>query len=209
VHYLTLKQHSDGHWTTTLFRPPLNDSAFTTTALSLHALQIFPIPGRTTELQIRVSTACRWLASSKPKTTEDYAFQVLGLSWCGSSAREMRRPVSRLVLMQHSDGGWSQLGSMESDAYSTGQVLVALQSSGLLTVRDSTYRRGIARLLNTQLKDGSWLIPSRSLAVQPYFESGFPHGEAQFISCAGTSWATMALVLAMDGTFSDVTQPQR
>ena len=209
VHYLTLKQHSDGHWTTTLFRPPLNDSAFTTTALSLHALQIFPIPGRTTELQIRVSTACRWLASSKPKTTEDYAFQVLGLSWCGSSAREMRKPVSRLVSMQHSDGGWSQLGSMESDAYSTGQVLVALQSSGLLTVRDSTYRRGIARLLNTQLKDGSWLIPSRSLAVQPYFESGFPHGEAQFISCAGTSWATMALVLAMDGTFSDVTQPQR
>ena len=107
--------------------------------------------------------------------------------------------------MQHSHGGWAQLGSMESDAYSTGEVLVALQRSGLVTVRDSTYRRGIALLLNTQLKDGSWLVPSRSLAVQPYFESGFPHGEAKFISCAGTSWATMALVLATgNGGSSDV-----
>ena len=201
VHYLALKQRSDGHWTTTLFRPPLNDSAFTTTALSLRALQIFSIPGRTTELHMRVATACRWLASSKPKTTEDYAFQVLGLSWCGTSSHDMTKPVSRLVSMQHSDGGWAQLGSVESDAYSTGEVLVALQWSGLVTVRESTYRRGIGLLLSTQLKDGSWFVPSRSIAVQPYFESGFPHGGAQFISCAGTSWATMALLLTMDNAF--------
>jgi hypothetical protein len=32
--------------------------------------------------------------------------------------------------------------------------------------------------------------------VQPYFESGFPHGRSQFISCAATCWATMALVPA-------------
>jgi ankyrin repeat protein len=209
VHYLALKQRSDGQWTTTLFRPPLNDSAFTTTALSLRAFQLFPIPGRTTELQMRVSTACRWLAASKPKTTEDYAFQVLGLSWCKASPPDIRKSVSRLVSMQHSDGGWAQLGSMGSDAYSTGEVLMALQQSDLVTVRDSTYRRGILQLLNTQLQDGSWLVPSRSLAVQPYFESGFPHGRAQFISCAGTSWATMALLMAMDSTLSDVAQPQR
>jgi ankyrin repeat protein len=209
VHYLTLKQRSDGHWTTTLFRPPLNDSAFTTTALSLRALQLFLIPGRTTELQMRISTACRWLTASKPKTTEDYAFQVLGLSWCKTSSPDMSKSVSRLVSMQHSDGGWAQLGSMGSDAYSTGEVLMALQQSGLVTVRESTYRRGVLQLLNTQLQDGSWLVPSRSLAVQPYLESGFPHGQAQFISCAGTSWATMALLMAMDSTLSDVAQPQR
>jgi ankyrin repeat protein len=209
VHYLALKQRSDGHWTTTLFRPPLNDSAFTATALSLRALHLFSIPGRTTELEMRVSTACRWLTASKPKTTEDYAFQVLGLSWCKTSSHGMSKSVSRLVSMQHSDGGWAQLSSMGSDAYSTGEVLMALQQSGLVTVRDSAYRRGILQLLNTQLQDGSWLVPSRSLAVQPYLESGFPHGRAQFISCAGTSWATMALLMAMDITLSDITQPQR
>jgi len=32
---------------------------------------------------------------------------------------------------------------------------------------------------------------------QPYFESGFPHGKDQWISVAGTNWATMALTLTM------------
>jgi len=209
VHYLALKQRSDGHWTTTLFRPPLNDSTFTTTALSLRALQLFSIPGRANELQMRVSTACRWLAASKPRTTEDQAFRLMGLSWCGTSSHDMRNSVSRLVSLQHSDGGWAQLRSMGSDAYSTGEVLVALQRSGLVRVRDSTYRRGIMQLLNTQLKDGSWWVPSRSIAMQPYFESGFPNAGAQFISCAATSWATMALLLAMDNAVSAESQPRR
>jgi hypothetical protein len=45
------------------------------------------------------------------------------------------------------------------------------------------------------LADGSWFVRSRSLPVQPYFETGFPHGRSQFISCAATSWATAALGL--------------
>jgi hypothetical protein len=34
------------------------------------------------------------------------------------------------------------------------------------------------------------------MALQPYFDSGFPHGFDQWISAAGTSWATIALSLA-------------
>ena len=33
------------------------------------------------------------------------------------------------------------------------------------------------------------------MKIQPYFESGFPHGHDQWISQAGTSWAAMALSL--------------
>jgi hypothetical protein len=33
------------------------------------------------------------------------------------------------------------------------------------------------------------------MPVQPYKESGFPHGRHQWISAAGTSWAAMALGL--------------
>jgi hypothetical protein len=34
------------------------------------------------------------------------------------------------------------------------------------------------------------------LGFQPYFDAGFPYGHDQWISAAGTSWATMALTLA-------------
>ena len=54
-------------------------------------------------------------------------------------------------------------------------------------------RKGIANLLQTQLPDGTWLVHTRSYPVQPYFESGFPHGPDQWISAAATSWATLSL----------------
>jgi hypothetical protein len=49
----------------------------------------------------------------------------------------------------------------------------------------------------TQLEDGSWLVHTRSLFTQIYFESGFPHGADQFISSAATHWATQALLLSL------------
>jgi hypothetical protein len=82
---------------------------------------------------------------------------------------------------------------MRSDAYATGQVLAALHEAGVVTAKDRPYRRAVSYLLKTQLADGSWFVESRSLPVQPYFETEFPHGRSQFISCAATAWATLAL----------------
>jgi hypothetical protein len=39
-------------------------------------------------------------------------------------------------------------------------------------------------------------VKSRSFPFQPYFESGFPYGSDQWISMAGSSWATIALTMA-------------
>jgi hypothetical protein len=50
-------------------------------------------------------------------------------------------------------------------------------------------------LLRTQLADGSWYVRGRSLKFQPYFESGFPHDEDQWISAHATGWAVIALML--------------
>jgi hypothetical protein len=36
------------------------------------------------------------------------------------------------------------------------------------------------------------------MKVQPYFESGFPHGHDQWISHAGTAWAALALTATAD-----------
>jgi hypothetical protein len=100
------------------------------------------------------------------------------------------------------------LPTLESDAYATGQALVALQWSGQLAIYDAAYQRGIGFLLRTQMSDGSWLVRTRSTPVQAYKDSGFPHGKNQWISASGTSWAAMALSLTapkrgheLSGTF--------
>jgi hypothetical protein len=65
-------------------------------------------------------------------------------------------------------------------------------------VTDFDWQRGIDFLLHTQLPDGSWHVRSRGFGFQPYFDSGFPHGHDQWISAAAASWATIALVYAVE-----------
>ena len=103
----------------------------------------------------------------------------------------------RHIAEQHPDGGWSQIPTLSSDAYATGQALTALAESGVIRPSDRVYQRGVRFLLNTQLEDGSWYVRSRAIPIQPYFDSEFPHGKDQFISAAATNWATMALTWAV------------
>jgi hypothetical protein len=124
--------------------------------------------------------------------------QLLGLVWGGRSPTHASVQLASRALLrqQQADGGWSQLPTLASDAYATGQALVALHHAGALRPIDPAYRRGIDFLLGTQLADGSWYVKSRSLGFQPYFESGFPHGHNQWVSMAATNWAAMALAAA-------------
>src|SRR5439155_2856837 len=88
----------------------------------------------------------------------------------------------------------AQLPGLESDAWATGQALVALHESGAAKPGDPVYDRGVAFLLRTQFSDGSWFVRSRTWPFQPYFNSQFPHGRDQWISAAGTTWAALALL---------------
>jgi ankyrin repeat protein len=71
-----------------------------------------------------------------------------------------------------------------------------------MTAADPAWQSGLSYLKRTQKPDGSWLVRSRlheqRLVSPPYFESGFPYGANQMVSCMGTSWATAALLLATD-----------
>ena len=89
---------------------------------------------------------------------------------------------------------------MESDAYATGQALVALYEAGVLTPDDKKFQQGVAYLLRTQLSDGSWIARTRSAPVQQIKDTGFPHGRDQWISAAATSWAAMALSMSQTKT---------
>lgn len=185
------EQQPDGSFPVLPGRPPLEDSTFTGTALSLRALQYYG--GK--DSQERIERARQWLENAKPSTNEDRVMQLLGMTWAKSSVEKIRAAAKQLRAEQRADGAWSQLASVEGDAYATGQALTALKLSGQLDTNDPAYQRGVAYLLRTQFDDGSWLVRSRSNPFQPYRESGFPHGRHQWISAAGTSWAVMALSL--------------
>lgn len=122
-------------------------------------------------------------------------FRLFGLTWAGASGEIRQSAVRDLVATQQPDGGWAQLPSLQSDAYATGETLVALREAGV-PPNDAAYRKGVQFLLTRQLADGSWFVRTRSHPTQIYFESGFPHGANQYISAAATNWATLALILA-------------
>lgn len=192
AHLISTRQRADGSFRTLPFRPPIESSDFTATALSLRALQLY---GEAPKEQVQRAAA--WLEGTAPENTEDRAMQLLGLSWAGTAADRYGQFAMELLAQQRPDGGWAQLANLETDAYATGQALVALHRAGILSTSDAAFQRGIGYLLRTQLSDGSWLVRTRSYPVQKLKESGFPNGRNQWISAAGTSWAAMALSLSL------------
>ena len=196
IQFLFRKQQDDGSWRIQTHRPPLEDSHFTATALAIRGIRAF---GNIDDPHVakRLLDAQAWLIKSKPVTTEDKAFHLLGLHWAKSERGAINEAAQSLIDEQRTDGGWAQMPEMTSDAYATGLVLAALCESAAIQTDGDIYRRAAKLLLDQQRPDGSWHIVSRSKPFQTYFESGFPHGKDQFISIAASCWATMALLHAL------------
>ena len=191
-------QTPEGYWSTNEGRrPPMSAGEFQATALAIYALKRYGRPVEEMSTMETIAKAAGWLQRSVPASTQDRAFHALGLEWAGvpDGAKASARA---LIATQRHDGGWSQMPTLESDAYATGQVLFALNQAGRMSPNDPAYRRGVEYLLRTQAADGSWHVKSRAIWLQPYFESGFPYGRDQFISTAGTAWASLALAAAAE-----------
>jgi squalene cyclase len=198
VEYLLLRDKDRGFWKATSQRPPSEASPFTTTFVALAALKNFGPDAKNKLIGARMDKTRAWVVNTQPRDTEDRVFQLKALHLTGAEDKYVLAASEELIKQQRKDGGWAQLDSLQSDAYATGSVLVTLHEAAGLSVKDETYQRGVEFLLKTQKSDGSWHIASRSRPFQTYFESGFPHGKDQWISSAGTSWATMALLLACE-----------
>ena len=61
-----------------------------------------------------------------PENTEERIFQLLGLKWINGDKNFIAQQAKKLLATQREDGGWSQLPTLESDSYATGQALYAL-----------------------------------------------------------------------------------
>ncbi len=195
--YLKSRQSPDGQWMYAVAdtRPPICSDYIGQTAVSMRALQLYAPKTDEAGYSKAIQLAGAWMAKAQSTNNDDRSFRLMGLAWYGKDKDATQKALRELLAKQRPDGGWSDLDSMESGAYATGKSLVALQTAGLPS-SDAAYQRAVHYLLSTQQADGSWYVRTRAMAFQPYFDAGFPHGFDQWISAAGTSWATMALAQA-------------
>src|SRR5438477_19792 len=155
-----------------------------------------------------VRRAAAWLRSNRPRSTEDAAFKLIGLASAGASADDLQRASVDLVALQRPDGGWPQIPGYQSDAYSTGEALVALHDAGG-SAGDRASVRGVAFLISSQAGDGTWRVRTRMISpaeVSPmYFATGFPYGKDEFLSFTGSCWAVMGLLSSLpDAPIEDI-----
>ncbi len=199
--FIASRQLPDGSWPTIDVRPPQSYSPFATTAVCARAMRTYLPAQFNDERDRRLRQAREWLLRAGPHTTEDRTFQLLGLHWTGADEKAVKNAARGLLSEQREDGGWAQLPTMSSDAYSTGEALSALYEAAGVSSSDPVYQRGMRYLLKTQQADGSWHVASRlhppAPVSPPYFETGFPYKHDQFVSAMATSWAAAAMMHAL------------
>ena len=170
---LARQQSTEGGWTMSLPRAPMQSSPFTFTALAVQCLEAY---GSKKETSGRIERARAWLAKTPAKNSEDRAGRILGLKWAHADSADLSKATKEIMSDQRPDGGWAQLPGMRSDAYATGQALYALREGGGVSVSSAAYQKGVKYLLRTQDEDGSWFVNKRAIPANNYFDGGFPHG---------------------------------
>ena len=190
--WLLRRQASDGRWPVTTLRPPIESNDIAVTAISLRAVDVYAPPAMRESAVEAIARAGQWLRTAIAQSTEERALKVMGLAWANAAPNDLATARRELVGSQRADGGWAQHNSGASDAYATGEAVVALEPSAD-PVHRAAVQRGIEFLLRSQLTNGSWVVISHAVPIQSYFESGFPHGADQWISAAASAWAVTAL----------------
>jgi ankyrin repeat protein len=199
THWLIARQMPDGRWLGNgLNRPPSEYSSISHTAMAAAGLTSYDIPGLKSQIEQSLRRAQQWLVAAEPKSAEERGMRLMGLVWTKAPRPRVEAAIRDVRARQEALGGWSQFGRTAPDAYATGLSLFALCVAGVPPT-DDAYQKGVAFLLGTQYQDGTWLVKTHSFPVQRYFESGFPFGRHQWISTAGTSWASLAIAQTLPG----------
>src|SRR5262249_10554877 len=125
--FLKSQQGPDGAWRAFGHRPPMAPGDIQATAASLRSLQVYGPKAPRAKYDEAIGRATKWLMKAQPQNTDERVFQLFGLAWAGVKPDHeiIKRDVRELLTLQRADGGWSQLPTLASDAYATGQVLLA------------------------------------------------------------------------------------
>ena len=198
VDYIMSQAKPDGSFLTESFRVPLESGDIHLTAMAIRSIQLYASATKKQRVNELVTKTRLWLEQAQTEQQQELAFQLLGMHWCGSNNDQKNKIAEKLRSKQNADGGWSQLTTLKSDAYATGQILHALYVSGMIRTGDAVYQKGLDYLLKTQNEKGAWFVATRSFPIQPPMTSDFPpYNHDEFISAAASNWAVMALMNAL------------
>jgi squalene-hopene/tetraprenyl-beta-curcumene cyclase len=190
--FLASLQAADGRWIYGIDREPMQSSQVTTTAMVSNILVQYG-GGTDGPLAENIRKARQYLGAVQPSETEDAAMKLLGLKWVGATDTEISGAAATLRKLQNRDGSWSQKPGLPGDAYATGMAVYALRTAANAAPEEGSVKQGVRYLVHTQGPQGAWFVNKRTNSANNYFDSGFPYGESQYSSLAGSCWAVMAL----------------
>jgi hypothetical protein len=148
------------------------------------------VAGKESEVRAGLERARAWLATQKPAgSTQAVAVRLFRDVRAGVPRAQIATQIDQLLALQHADGGWGHERELPSDAYATGQALYFLSLAGVARDR-AEIRRGVAFLVASQRKDGSWPMKSRAHPGAKPMTNPVP------ITYFGTAWATLGLMSA-------------
>lgn len=183
--FLAEKQNADGSWPAS-GRLPVNAGVEAATILNRLALSAPWV----TNGQTSIDKANAWLAAQPP--SDDFQVRNLRLLLAvreGVDNADLVPLIDRVCERQNADGGWGQLPDMPSDAFATGQAVLALASARCGYNHPAT-ARGVTFLRQTQREDGAWAMASRKIEGAEEIKNLDP------ITYAGTAWAVLGLMEA-------------
>jgi hypothetical protein len=82
LRYVKSIQTPAGNWDAFESRqPPMNSGIYQATALAVYALKTYGSPAEQADTDQSLARVAAWLEAAKPATTQDRAFQLMGLAW--------------------------------------------------------------------------------------------------------------------------------
>jgi hypothetical protein len=184
--HLAAAQAHDGSWAGPAGRPPIINTPQTMTRLAQIAVSE---AGPSAGVDV-LSRAKAWLTRVLPEVSHHgpvlrlWSEGIQSQTDATNGVTAAKAINARLWSLQRADGGWSQSDTSPSDAFATGQTLVALHRLGV-PLDDDRVKWAIAFLTRTKHSDGT------SSCLDP--ASGKPAKNLNSITYAATAWAVIGL----------------